>query len=134
MQNVDDLLDEVKWKHGIKSDYKLAHFLKMTPNTIANYRHGRSRPDDKTLLKLADLAGLDQYHVDVLAVQLHAERTTDATAKEFWNRIVVRLQGGAVHAAVLMAIAIVSIAGYAPNAEATALNTSKAASSSMYIM
>lgn len=134
MYTVNTLLDEVKWVHNIKSDYKLAQFLEMTQNTIANYRHERSRPDDKTLLKLAALAKLDQSDIDVLAVQLHAARTNDEATKEFWNRIVTRLQGGVAHAGVLAIVAMVSIAGYAPNAEATALDTSKVTNSRVYIM
>lgn len=132
MQTVDGLLDAVKTRHGISSDYKLAQFLKMTQNSISNYRHGRSRPDDKTLAKLAKLGNIDLSEIDLLAAQLQAERATNDDAKLLWQRIAHRLQAGMVHASVLMALAIISIAGYAPNAEATALSFDKSAIQSVY--
>ncbi len=132
MQTVDGLIDAVKSRHGLSSDYKLAKFLKMTPNTIANYRHGRSRPDDKTLARLADLGNIDPMEIDLLAAQLQAERATNDDAKLLWQRIAMRLQTGFSHAVTLMILAIVSIAGYAPNAEATALSLDSPAVQSVY--
>lgn len=121
MHSVNQLLDEVKWINQIKSDYKLAQFLNITPNTIANYRHGRSRPDDKTLFKLAELANMEQEDIDVLAVRLHAERSSNQEAKEFWNRIIVRLQGGIAHPGVLAVLAAVSIGGHSTTTEASTI-------------
>lgn len=120
MQTVDKLLDAVKKQHAIKSDYKLAQFLELTQNTIANYRHGRSRPDDKTLARLADLGGVNPAEIDVLAAQLQAERATNEDARMMWKRIAQRLQAGAVHVAVLVAVSLVGFTS-TPNAGAEVL-------------
>lgn len=132
MTTVDSLLDAVKARHGITSDYKLAQFLKMTQNSISNYRHGRSRPDDKTLTRLAELGNIDPSAIDVLAAQLQAERATNGDAKLLWQRIAHRLEAGAVSAVMMFVLAIVSLAGFSPNAEATALSFSKSATQSVY--
>lgn len=109
MQTVDDLLDQVKAKLGITSDYKLAQHLKMTQHTIANYRHGRSRPDDVTLTRLAEIAGIQPAEVELLAVRLQAERVTNEEARKLWERIAQRLQGGLAHAAALLLAVVVSL-------------------------
>jgi len=119
MQTVDQLLDAIKVRHKIVSDYKLAQFLGMTDSAIRNYRHKRSLPDEVACVKIAQALDLDG---DVLAAQIQAQRARDVETKDFWRRLAVRLQTGAVHASVMMALAMISIAGYAPNAEATALS------------
>lgn len=131
MKTISELLDQIKEKHDLKSDYKLALYMGIGGGNIANYRHGRSLPDENACEKIAAALGMDP---DVLIAEMNATRAKSPEIRATWARIAQRLQAGMVHAAVLMALAIVSIAGYAPNAEATALNTSKATSSSMYIM
>jgi transcriptional regulator with XRE-family HTH domain len=121
METVNSLIDLVKTRHGIQSDYKLAKFLDMTPHTIANYRHGRSRPDDKTLIRLAELGNVAPSKIDILAAQLQAERATDNDTKALWQRISSRLQVGASQAALVTIVVMVSMSGFSPNAEATAL-------------
>eukprot|EP01136_Pigoraptor_vietnamica_P042546 Opistho-1_new@16853 len=101
MHTVNTLLDEVKSKLGISSDYRLAKHLQMTTHSIANYRHGRSRPDDLTLHRLGELADIPAGDIDLLAVQLQAERASTDQARALWSRIAARLQGGAVHSALL---------------------------------
>ena len=129
MKTVDELLDAVKTRHKITSDYKLAQFLGMTDSAIRNYRHKRSLPDEVACVKIAQAIDLDG---DVLAAQIQSMRARDEETKTFWKRLAVRLEAGVIHAAVMMALAIISIAGYAPNAEATALNTDKASVQSVY--
>lgn len=131
MQTVNELLDQLKTARGITSDYKLSLYLGVVQGAVQHWRHGRSLPDSKTVYRIASELGLD---ADILVLQIETQRASTDEAKAVWSRIAQRLQAGMVNAAVLMALAIVSIAGYAPNAEATALNTSKATSSSMYIM
>ena len=126
MQTVDGLLDAVKRRHAISSDYKLAQFLKMTQHTIANYRHGRSRPDDKTLARLAELGDINPAEIDLLAAQLQAERATNEHAKQLWLRIAGRLQAGAAHSAALLVLFVVALAGFTPNAEAAVTSPARA--------
>jgi transcriptional regulator with XRE-family HTH domain len=131
MKTVDELLDAVKARHKIGSDYKLAQFLGMTDSAIRNYRHKRSLPDEVACVKIAQALEIDG---DVLAAQIQSQRARDDETKAFWQRLAVRLQSGAVHASVLVGVAMVSIAGYAPNAEATALSPAEKQSCSLYIM
>lgn len=137
MQTVDTLLDTVKSKHGIKSDYKLAQFLKVTQHTIANYRHGRSRPDDLTLHRLAELGDVPREEIDLLAVKLQAERASTDEARALWSRIAARLQGGAVHSALLAVLVVLGFITAPPNAHAVVTSPatiSAAPANGLYIM
>lgn len=129
MKTVDELLDAVKAKHKIGSDYKLAQFLGMTDSAIRNYRHKRSMPDEVACVKIANALDMDG---DVLAAQMQSQRARDEETKTFWRRLAMRLEGGMVHAALMLCLAIVSIAGYAPNAQATALSDDVSAFRSVY--
>ena len=111
--------------------YKLAFYLGVAPGSVKNWRHERSLPDSKTVTRIAEDLGLD---ADVLLLEIESQRAGNDFAKAAWMRIANRLQAGAVHVAVMMALAIVSIAGYAPNAGATALNYSQGTTSPVYIM
>lgn len=91
LRNLDDLLDAVKTRHGIKSDYKLAKLTGKTNNTIANYRHGRSRPDDNTLTEFANMAGIEGAQVEMLALRFHMDRLTSEASRDLWNGILHRL-------------------------------------------
>ncbi len=121
MQTIDTLLDQVKAKHGIKSDYKLAPFLGVTQNTVANWRHARSRPDDNTLARMADLAGVDPITVEVLAVQFQAERSQSEDVRKMWQSIARRLQTGGAAAGFLAALGVSLLVSASPRAEASPL-------------
>ncbi len=121
MYTVGTLLDAAKNRQGLKSDYKLAQVLEVTYQTMMNYRHGRSRPDDKVLTKLAELGEIDQAELDVLAVQLQAERCQNEDSKRIWMRIAQRLQAGGAHAGFMVALALSALLGAAPRAEASTL-------------
>ena len=119
MQTVTDLLDQVKINSGIASDYKLAQVLNLTQNTISNYRHGRSRPDDLVLSRLAQLGNIPMEQVELLAVSLQVERASTDEARTLWKSIAERLQAsGTIHA---VALALLIGVGFtsSPNAEAT---------------
>lgn len=131
---INHLLDEIKRQYNVTSDYKLAQFLGVVNGSIRHYRHGRSLPDLRVTQRIAFQLKIDP---DVLYAEFQSQRAPDDFAQESWTRIARRLREAgfaAVMSLVATVFAIVSIAGYAPNAEATALNTSKATSSSMYIM
>ncbi len=116
MLTIDTLLDQVKDKHGIRSDYKLAPFLGVTQHTIANWRHRRSRPDDVALAKIAELAGVDPVDAQVLAVQYQIERSQNEGVRKLWEGIALRLQTGAAHAGFLAALAVSLFLGASPRA------------------
>lgn len=132
MQTVNELLDAVKVRHGLRSDYKLALFVGITQTAVANYRHGRSRPDDRILVKLGQLAGRD---VSALAASLSADRASTDEARTLWRGIAARLQAGAatVGAVVMSAlVAILLIAGTPYSARADSLFSSKTGSGEKY--
>jgi transcriptional regulator with XRE-family HTH domain len=129
MKTISELLDLIKEKHGLKSDYKLALYMGIGGGNIANYRHGRSLPDENACEKIAAALGMDP---DVLIAEMNATRAKSPEIRATWARIAHRLQAGMVHAAVMLCLAIVSLAGYAPNAEATALSFDKSACQSVY--
>lgn len=95
--SMDSLLDLIKSKHGLKSDYKLSLFLGVVDGSIRNYRHGRSYPDERVCQLLAQAAGVD---ADVLIAQVQAARCRNAETKSVWERIAMRLQTAAATAAV----------------------------------
>ena len=122
MQTVNQLLDQVRARHKIASDYKLAFYLGVSQGTVQNWRHERSLPDSKAVSKIAHELGLD---ADILLLEIESQRAGNEFSKSVWMRIAHRLQTGLAHAGALMLLAVVSMAGYAPNAEATALLPSK---------
>lgn len=130
MQTVDQLLDAVKARHKITSDYKLAQYLGMTDSAIRNYRHKRSLPDEVACVKIAQALNLDG---DVLAAQIQAQRARDADTKAFWRRLAARLEAGAVHVAVLVAVCLVGFTS-TPNAEASTLSADASKDGRLYIM
>lgn len=129
MQTVNELLDAVKARHGIGSDYKLARFLGLTEGAVRNYRHMRSMPDELACVKIAGALDLDG---DVLAAQVQAQRARDEETRAFWQRIAARLQAGAVHSALLAVLVGVGFFGSSPSAHATAAQPDTAAR--LYIM
>lgn len=134
MRTVNELLDQVKANSGIQSDYRLAKTLNLTINTISNYRHGRSRPDDLVLSKLAELGGIPADQVELLAVTLQAERATTDEARALWQRIASRLQAGAVHSVVLALLVAAGFITTTPNAHAAVTGFDAQKSGSLYIM
>lgn len=132
MRTVNDFLDQVKANSGIQSDYRLAKTLNLTINTISNYRHGRSRPDDLVLSKLAELGGIPADEVELLAVTLQAERAGTAEAREMWVRIAARLQAGTVHSALFAMLVVMGFITTPPSAHAAVTDLSP--KTGLYIM
>lgn len=110
MQTVPQLLDAIKKKHGITSDYKLALFTGIREQSIGNYRHGRTLPDAGACAKLAVAAGMD---ADVLSVQIEAQREKTEDARQLWSRVAQRLQMGSANVEILALIAIFLLASFA---------------------
>lgn len=133
MQNlsIDALLDRVREVHGLKSDYAIHKAYGISAQKIANWRHGRNLPDEKSCQVLAEAALLDP---DVVIAQVHAMRAQDAGARAIWNRIAERLSlaaHGSVAAVFAAAVAIGLIAadvGPASAAEPSPLDSSASSS------
>lgn len=131
MQTIDQLLDAVKARHSISSDYKLAQFLGLTDGAIRNYRHKRSMPDELACVRIANALDIDG---DVLAAQVQAHRARDEETRAFWHRIASRLQSGALHSVVLAFLVSLGFITTTPNAHATVTAFDAQKSSSLYIM
>jgi transcriptional regulator with XRE-family HTH domain len=100
------VLDSIKTRHDLKSDYALCKLLECSTQLVANWRHGRALPDEKRCQKLADLAGID---ADVLIAKMNAQRAKDSAARAIWERIAERLQVAAHGlAAVIFSVVIAS--------------------------
>lgn len=116
--NVNHVLDAIKERHGLKSDYKLAIYLGITDGSVRNFRHGRSLPDERICGLLASAAGIDPL---ILAAQVQAQRSKTAEARSIWEQIAERLAlatHGATAAIFAAAIAIGLIAADAGPASA----------------
>lgn len=133
MRTVNELLDKVKANSGIQSDYRLAKTLNLSLNTMSNYRHGRSRPDDLVLSKLAELGGIPADEVELLAVTLQADRAATAEAREMWQRIAARLMAGTVHSSLFAVLVALGLFTTPPNAHAVVTDVSTTGQSVYYV-
>ena len=127
MKTIPEMLDQIKAKNGLKSDYKLALYMGIGEGNLANYRHGRSLPDERACEKIAAALEID---ADVLIAEMNAIRAKSPDVRATWQRIANRLQG-AVHAAVIAGVSVVGFTS-SPNAEATALTPKLDAPASVY--
>jgi len=110
--NAIELIDAAQAAQGLPSDYALAARLGTTRAALSSYRTGRSKPDDTTAAKLAEMAGLDPGQV---IAWMHADRAKDPAARAMWESIAERLKAGAATAA--CAILAAGISG-SPDAQA----------------
>ena len=130
MRTIDQVLDRAKKVQKVPSDYKLALCTGIGEKALANYRHGRSLPDDKTCEKLAVAMGEDPI---VLMVEMQAQRTKDDSARAKWVALAKRLQMGFSSDLFSCVLAIVAIASSALPAKASTVSVDQPAAS-LYIM
>lgn len=83
MKKTNDLLDAVKSRYGLPSDYALAAKLGMTRSMVSGYRHGKSRLGDDAALRVAELLELDAGFVFAC---MEAERAQTEAARKVWKR------------------------------------------------
>lgn len=77
-----ELLDEVRKARSIPSDYALAKYLAVLPQTISNYRHGRTQMSDEIAIAMAAL--IDRAPAPILA-QLASERAKTPEVARIWR-------------------------------------------------
>jgi hypothetical protein len=92
MKTIEDLLDAAKAVTG--SDIKTGKALDVLQPTVAGWRRGKSRPNDKHRAMLAEITGWS-YEEVVAAVNANDD-------PEFWGNFVKRL--GGIAAAVLVCV------------------------------
>lgn len=102
METTTKLLDQVKVRYGLPSDYALAAKLEVTRAGISSYRTGRSHLGDDAALKVAELLELDAGYV---LASMEAERAQTDAARKVWEQAADRLKHYGVAAALAMVVA-----------------------------
>lgn len=92
------LLDAVKRRHGIKSDYALAKVLGVSRQVMSSYRSGTTLGDDMAL-KVADQLGVPRA---AILAAMAAERSRSAEVRTAWHDAIKRLGGVAAAVMVLL--------------------------------
>lgn len=105
--NSNELLDAVKERLQLQSDYALAKKLDITQESIRQWRH-RGLSDERAV-QICELLKIDPNPV---LADIHAERATNPKTRKTWQAIAERLRGG--KAAALAAFTIVSLANILP--------------------
>jgi len=80
--NTLDLLEAVKVRRGISSDYALAKALGVSQPTVASYRAGNSRISDDVALTVAEILGMHPMSVIAAA---NAERAKTPEQRARWE-------------------------------------------------
>lgn len=84
-----ELIDLARERQGGVSDYRIAKMLGINPNSMSNYRSGRSSPANPIAKGLAELAGVDPVEA-VCAVNI--ERASSPEDREVWEMLLTRCQ------------------------------------------
>lgn len=131
MRTIDQVIDMARQVQKVPSDYKLALTLGIGGTALSNYRNGRSFPDEKACVKLANAMGEDP---DLLVVEMQAQRAKTDEARTVWLNIAKRLQIGASSISLMLAIAMVSIAAYDHQSSAALLSELTSPDCFLYIV
>lgn len=83
--NTIDLLEAVKVRRGVASDYALAKVLGVTQQAVSSYRAGNSKISDDVALTVAEILQLEPMQVIALA---NAERAKTEAQKARWMGLV----------------------------------------------
>lgn len=111
-----ELLDAVKARHNLTSDYKLAKLLKTSPQKISNWRAGRTLPGTLSCFAIAEALGEQPAGVIALVELERAENGSENADAEEWKGWVKKL--GGVAATILVALGVNGIS----NADARLAN------------
>lgn len=96
MQTTNELLNAVKAKLCLPSDYALAPKLGLTKQMISRYRLKKEYFGDEMCLKVASILEIDPA---IVLASIHAERAKTEAEKSAWTALFERL-GGVAAAAV----------------------------------
>lgn len=78
------LLTELKEAHGLPSDYKAGLVLGISKQTISNVNIGRNQFSDPTLVKIANILGLDPIKT---VANKHIETEESEEMRLFWGQV-----------------------------------------------
>ncbi len=88
MRTVDYYADAARDALQITSDRELSRRLNVSPATVNQWRTRRTWPADETMIRLADLAGIDPTEA---LMDLNRWRATSPTVRSVYDRIAHRL-------------------------------------------
>lgn len=120
MKTTIELLDAVKARHGLTSDYQLAKMMGFNTSRVSHYRGGRRLLSDETAIQIAEL--LNRPAGEVLAL-VQAERATSDVVKKAWSKAAKALAGTAVMILAGSAMALAPLPAFTPSAEAHGMTT-----------
>ncbi|KWE44593.1 hypothetical protein WL76_30890 [Burkholderia ubonensis] len=91
MKTTVQLLDDVKVKMDLPSDYAAAKALGVTRSAVSQWRNGKATFDDDTCLLVAEILDLDPF--DVLAY-INIERSRDEGRRARWVHALEKFSRG----------------------------------------
>lgn len=103
METTQDLLDQVKARYELPSDYALAKKLGMSRERVSRYRNTNGQLGDEAALKVAELLNLDPAYVLACAA---FERTKNSAARTAWEHMANLAKTYGAAAALLLLVAV----------------------------
>ena len=82
MKKTVQLLDDVKAKLGLPSDYAAAKALDVTRSTVSAWRNGKATFDEDSCFRVAEILGLSPFEI-ITAVNV--ERARDERHRLMWS-------------------------------------------------
>lgn len=79
---VIDLIEKVKTKAELKSDYALAKTLNLTTARVSEWRTGKRTPDNYSLTRMALILGIEP--IEIIA-EIEAETEKNEQKRTFWR-------------------------------------------------
>lgn len=86
MYKTVELLDKVKAKYDLPSDYALAKKIELTRSYVSRLRQGKHFPSTENAYKLAQLLMLNPLQVVVSCEYERAKHFGDETMINFWKK------------------------------------------------
>lgn len=84
MLTIDDYIDLAKKRIGAKSDTKVAEKIGIKQSSITQYRSKRAWPSDATMMRLADICGMDRGQALIF---LNVWRCTDGETQSQYKKM-----------------------------------------------
>jgi len=81
--NTLELLERVKTRLGVDTDYKLAKKLEIDDGLISYYRSGKRTPNNYAIAKFAKVLEVDPW---TLVKELEAQTEKNPKRREFWSK------------------------------------------------
>lgn len=107
--SVDQLLDAIKARFNLDTDYKLAKHLKVRVQVISNYRNKKSLPDEAMAIRLADEIGLPRAYVLACVAAERAELGERFEIASTWRALAAKM--GVTALVVLVSVQVALLVG-----------------------